>query len=451
MATDVMDLPPQNLDAEQCVLGSLLLDNRAFDECSEVLLAEHFYFDINRTIYEAICGMVAESQPIDIVTLAENLSATGKLDDIGGPPYLLQLLEKVPHAAHAKYYAEIVSSRWEQRELRGICQESLSAMRDPGADTTELVENHERSLFAMADKRCAAASILSIADILPDTMSQMDFRIAGGSSGAVPSGFPNLDEYTAGFHKKNLTILAARPSVGKTSFVCNVADWFVRRAACPTAFFCLEQSRGELAERFLSIRTHINGHSIRKGLVTREERLALAEASRELSMLPLWIDDTASRSVAQISSICRRLKRKSGLGAVIIDYLQLIEPESKKDMREVQVSTISRRLKQLAKDLDVPVIALSQMNRGVVNREDKRPRLCDLRESGAIEQDADMVMFLHRPDAYDPEDQPGFAELILAKNRSGPQCIINLEWKKETMQFVDGQSAMQDQLSGAGF
>ena len=446
-----IELPPQSLDAEQCVLGSLLLDNRSYDAISETLLPEHFYSDVHRDIFVTICGMVADGKPFDVVTLAESLHSTGKLVEIGGPVFLMDLLEKVPHAAHVKHYAGIVTDRWEKRELRGICQESLSAMRDPGADTTELVENHERSLFAMADKRCAAASILSVADILPDTMSQMDFRIAGGSSGAVPSGFRNLDEKTAGFHKKNLTILAARPSVGKTSFVCNVADWFVGRAACPTAFFSLEQSRVELAERFLSIRTHINGHSIRKGLVTPEERIALAEASRELSMLPLWIDDTASRSVAQISSICRRLKRKSGLGAVIIDYLQLIEPESKKDMREVQVSTISRRLKQLAKDLDVPVIALSQMNRGVVNREDKRPRLCDLRESGAIEQDADMVMFLHRPDAYDPEDQPGFAELILAKNRSGPQCIINLEWKKETMQFVDGQSAMQDQPSGVGF
>jgi len=440
-ASDVY-MPPQNLDAEQSLLGSLMLDNRSFDEVSDVLRAEYFYSEPNRILYETISGMISARLPVDAVTLAERLFATGKLADAGGADYLIQVMEKVPHASHAKYYAGIVCEKWEQRELSAICQSSLRSLSDKNADTTEVVEQHEKALFAIADRKLSATSArMSIKDIVPETLARLNSKMSGAPSGVVLSGFRGLDTMTSGFHPQNLAILAARPSMGKTALVCNLADWFVSTAGCPTAFFSLEQSRYELTERLLSIRTRINGKSIRSGVMSPDERFAIVEAARELEKLPLWIDDTASRTVAQIASICRRLKRKSGLGAIIIDYLQLIEPESKREPREVQVSGISRRLKQLAKDTDVPVICLSQLNRAVENREDKRPRLGDLRESGAIEQDADMVMFLHRPDAYNAGDKPGTAELILAKNRSGPIGIAELEWHKDSMRFVDGSGS----------
>lgn len=432
-------MPPQNIDAEQSLLGSLMLDNRAFDEVSDILRVEYFHGEANRILYETISSMVAARLPVDPVTLAERLFAIGKLADAGGADYLLQVMEKVPHASHAKYYARIIGEKWEQRELSSICQRSLRSLSDKNADTTEVVEQHEKAIFEIADRKLSSTTgRMSIRDILPETLARMDARMSGQPSGVVVSGYRDLDAKTSGFHPQNLVILAARPSMGKTALVCNLADWFVSSAGCPTAFFSLEQSRFELTERLLSIRTRLDGQKIRKGVLTADERFAVIEAARELEGLPLWIDDTASRSVAQIASICRRLKRKDGLGAVIVDYLQLVEPESKRDPREVQVAGISRRLKQLAKDLDVPVICLSQLNRGVESREDKRPRLGDLRESGAIEQDADVVMFLHRPDAYSPDERPGVAELILAKNRSGPIGIVDLEWQSASMRFVDG-------------
>jgi replicative DNA helicase len=225
--------------------------------------------------------------------------------------------------------------------------------------------------------------------------------------------------------------------MGKTAFVCNIAEWCAGAGETATLIFSLEQSKLELAERFLCIRAKLDGHRLRKGQLEPDERHALLEASSELSRLPLFIDDQPGRTVAQISAICRRLKRSSKLGLVVIDYLQLIEPEDKRANREQQIAQITRRLKAIAKECELPLIALSQLNRGVELREDKRPRLADLRESGAIEQDADIVMFLHRPDAYNPEDRPGLAEVIVAKHRSGPTGIVNLQWRRESMRFDD--------------
>lgn len=438
---DSLTLPPQDLTAERSVLGGILLDGRGYDDVCEILKPSHFYSDVHGAIYTSIAELLDSGKPADAVTVADRLDAANLLDDVGGVPYLLEILEAVPHSAHTVHYANIVRDKWTKRELSGICTGSLRTIHgDSSASTDEVLEDHERALFRLADQKQSANQEMSIRDILGLTISAMDERIKNPQSvPGLSSGFEGLDLLTSGFHPATLSILAARPSMGKTALICNLADWFMANNKL-TLLFSLEQSKLELAERFLSIRSRIDGHAIRKGALDGPQRLAVMEAASSLSESGnMFIDDTAGRSVAEIRSICRRIKRKHGLGVIVIDYLQLIEPEDKRAMREVQVATISRRLKALAKDMNVPVICLSQLNRGVETRDDKRPRLADLRESGAIEQDADIVMFLHRPDAYNPEDRPGLAELIVAKHRSGPVGIVNLTWKKETMRFVDGE------------
>jgi replicative DNA helicase len=434
-----LDVPPQHLESERALIGSLLLDNRVYDDICELVKPEHFYSDVHCSVYKIISALIDNGKPADAVTVAEKLDATGVLSEVGGVPFILQLLESVPHSGHAAHYAGIVVEKWSLRSLQGICQDSLRSIR---ADGDDVLEEHERALFALADQQKSSNQEMSIGDILVETIAAIDHRSKNPTAVAgVSSGFTDVDLMTNGFHKTTLTILAARPSMGKTAFVCNLADWFIS-SGVSTLMFSLEQSKLELAERFLAIRSKVDGHAIRKGNIAPADRHAILEASSELSQQGnMWIDDTASRSVAQIKAIARRIKRKHGLGIIIIDYLQLIEPEDKKATRENQVAAISRRLKALSKDLDVPVICLSQLNRGVETRDDKRPRLADLRESGAIEQDADIVMFLHRPDAYDPEDRPGLAEIIIAKHRSGPVGIVNLQWRKETMRFEDQKPA----------
>lgn len=449
-ARDQLYVPPQNLAAERSVLGCLLLDNRCYDDVALVLQSGHFYADIHGELYAAVSEMVATGKPVDSVTLADHLQARGRLEEIGGVPYLLEILEAVPHSAHATHYAGIVRETWLARSLQSICQDSLRSILEVGGAAEELLEKHEQSLFALTDQRLTLNQEKPLREILGEALAALNDRMTHPER--VPGlslGFPELDSMTNGLAPTTLTILAARPSMGKTAFVCNIADWQMSTGkAC--VIFSLEQSRLELAERFVCIRSRLDSHRVRKGLLEPHERHALLDAAAELQAAPLWIDDTPGRTVAEMISICRRLKRKrGGLDVVIIDYLQLIEPEDRKAHRELQISTISRRLKGLAKELQVPVICLSQLNREVERREDKRPKLADLRESGAIEQDADLVMFLHRPEVYDVDDRPGQAELILAKHRSGKIGIVNLEWQAHSMRFQDPEPSNSYQTEQA--
>lgn len=443
-------LPPQNLVAERSVLGSVLLENHGIDEIADILRPEHFYSDVNSIVYAAILKLHEGSTKVDAVTLAEELDKRNQLEDIGGVPYVLEILEAVPHAAHVKYYAEIVRDKWIQRTLTNVCTEVLRDCYEGTDDTSDVLTKAERGIFDILENQDVSQK-LSMEDIMMATLDRINTRMGKeGSISGLPTGFVELDRQTNGFQPSELVILAARPSMGKTAFVCNIAEWCAGAGETSTLIFSLEQSKLELAERFLCIRAKLDGHRLRKGQLEPDERHALLEASSELSRLPLFIDDQPGRTVAQISAICRRLKRNKSLGLVIIDYLQLIEPEDKRANREQQIAQITRRLKGIAKENDLPIIALSQLNRGVELREDKRPRLADLRESGAIEQDADIVMFLHRPDAYNPEDRPGLAEVIVAKHRSGPTGIVNLQWRKESMRF-DDYDAMIDSGSTTNF
>ena len=435
---EALRVPPQNLDAERGVLGSIMLLNEAIDDVGEVLKGEHFYSDAHQKIYAAIRELYENNvRGIDAVTLAEELMRRGEFEEVGGAAYLTEILEAVPHAAHVRYYAKIVREKWMQRTLIYSCTEILSASYDLSTDIEDLLQNAERSIFSILEEQEGGGNLV-ISDILMETFHRIDERMnREGDVSGTTTGFTDLDATTTGLQPTELVILAARPSMGKTALVCNIAEAVARKAAKGVLLFSLEQSNLELAERFLCITAKVNGHDLRAGNLTAEQRDHLMMASDDLSRLPLFIDDKPGRTMGQIAALARRLHRKSPLGVIIIDYLQLVEPDDKGMPREQQIASISRRLKFLAKELRVPVIALAQLNRGVELREDKRPRLADLRESGSIEQDADMVMFLHRPDAYDPEDRPGEAEVVIAKHRSGPTGIVRLTWRKEFMRFED--------------
>ncbi len=433
---DEIRLPPQNLDAERGVLGSILLMNEAIDEVGESLKADHFYSDAHQKIFAAIHHLYENNvRGIDAVTLAEELIRRSELEEIGGGPYLAEILESVPHAAHVRYYAGIVRAKWMQRSLIYACTDILADSYDMSGEVDDLLQSAERRIFGILEQTENTGN-LAIGDILIDAFDRIDERINRvGEVSGITTGFSDLDDHTTGFQPTELIILAARPSMGKTALVCNMAEAVARKSGKGVLLFSLEQSNLELAERFLCITARVNGHDLRAGNLSDEQREQLIEASDSLHDLPLFIDDKPGRTMTQVAALARRQHRKSPLGLIIIDYLQLIEPEEKSAPREQQIAGISRRLKFLAKELNVPVVALAQLNRGVELREDKRPRLADLRESGAIEQDADMVMFLHRPDQYDPEDRPGEAEVIIAKHRSGPTGIVRLTWRKEFMRF----------------
>lgn len=436
-------VPPASLDAEKSVLGSLLLLNESIDEVAEVLEESHFYSDRHRAIYHAIMELYeAGVRGIDVVTVGDQLDKQKELEASGGHAYLLELLQTVPHAAHAKYYATIVREKALQRALILACTGILRDCYETDKPIEDVLQSAEREIYRIAETREGQDKI-SIDEILIEAWERIEERASKeGAATGLATGFTDLDAKTNGFQPSELIILAARPSMGKTALVCNWAE-AIAESGHGVLLFSLEQSKLELAERFLCIRAQVDGHRMRSGLLDDAERHRLLEATSELNEMPLYIDDRPGRTVSQIAAIARRLSRQNGLGIIIVDYLQLIEPEDKRAPREQQIAFISRRLKFIAKELRIPVVALAQLNRGVELREDKRPRLADLRESGAIEQDADLISFLHRPSAYDPEDRPGEAEVIIAKHRSGPTGMVTLTWRPQFMRFEDFTGAME--------
>jgi replicative DNA helicase len=437
-ANELFDkIPPQDLEAERAVLGSILLQNDAIDEVLGQIQGPQFYADANRKIFEAVHAMYENGiRGIDSLTLRDEMERRGELQEVGGVPYLVKLLETVPHAAHAEYYAKIVRNKYLQRSLINACTDSLREAFYGNEEIEDILGRAEQRVFGIVEQQ-SHIDKTAIADILEETFARIFERMdKEGTLSGIPSGFNSLDDMLSGFQPAELIILAARPSMGKTALVCNFA-LAIAKAGHGVLLFSLEQSKLELAERLLCIHAKLNGHKLRQGTLDEVEQHALMEGAGELKTFPIFIDDTAGQTMTRISAISRRLKRRSDIGIVIIDYLQLIEAEDKNLPREQQISSITRRLKFLSKELHIPVVALGQLNRGVEQREDKRPRLADLRESGAIEQDADIVMFLHRPDAYEPDDRPGEADLIVAKNRHGPIGTAELVWLKQALKFAD--------------
>ena len=448
--------PPQNLEAERGLLGSILLDNHFVDEVADVLIADHFYLDSHQRIYKAILRLHESGvHAFDPITVGDSLKQQNELQEVGGYDYLNELLESVSHAAHAKYYAHIIRDKAIQRRLIFACTDILRNAYDATSETEDLLNQAEQQIFSILEQQ-ESGNKFELSEILLETFKRIaDRRERGGSISGLSTGFRDLDKQTNGLQSSELVILAARPSMGKTAFVLNLAEAVADRSQAGVIIFSLEQSKHELAERFLCIRGKLDMHKLRKGELTEDEYDKLMRTASELDALPVFIDDQPGRSMSQINAICRRLKRKDDIRLVVIDYLQLIEPEDKRAPREQQIAQITRRLKFLAKELSIPVMALAQLNRGVELRDDKRPRLADLRESGAIEQDADIVMFLHRPEMYNVEDHPGEAEIIVAKHRNGPTGIVKLNFEKQFLRFQDyvsdGPSMPDFREGGGGF
>jgi replicative DNA helicase len=430
-------LPPQNLEAEQGVLGSILLDNEVLHDIIPVLRAADFYRDSHQIIYRAIRDLYDQAKAVDSITLEEELRRREELDKIGGLDTILQILSSVPHAANARYYAQIVKEKAVARELIESANETLRDCYSNAYDAENLLAAAERRVFAIAEDQ-VSGDTSELKDVIVEAMARIDARVAAKQPlTGVGTGFADLDEITGGFQGSQLVILAARPSMGKTAMALNICEHAAVELKTAVLLVSLEMGKMELAERLLCARSRVFGDKLRKGRgLTHADMIALGRGYEELnSGAVIMIDDTPSRNMLQITANARRLKLRHKIGLVVVDYIQLIDSEESRDSRQEQIAKISRRLKTLARELDVPVIALSQLNRAVETREDRRPRMADLRESGAIEQDADLVLLLHRPDYYDPNDQPGIAELIVAKNRNGATGTVKFSFLKNIMRF----------------
>jgi replicative DNA helicase len=429
-------LPPQSREAECSVLGSMLRDNGVISDVVPLLRAESFYADAHQKIYQAIVSLNDKGgQPVDVMLLAEELFQRKQIEDVGGYAYLAELWGAAPTAANAIYYAKIVRDRALVRNLIHTGTEILRDAYDQSQPAEELLEQAEKKILHLSEMGVAGQTS-TLQEALQLAYDRIDAVSTGDlSNSGIPTGYPDLDEITAGFRNEEVTIIAARPSIGKTSFALNLIRNIVLQEKLPAFFVSLEQSRMELAERLLCCHARVDSHKMRTGRLSADDITQLIQAGGELGPAKLFLDDAAGQTMLRIAANARRLKARQNLKIVVIDYLQLIEPENRRDPRQEQVAQASRRLKFLAKELKIPVVALAQVNRSSEERQDHRPRLADLRESGSIEQDADVVMLLHRPDRYEPGQNENVVEVIVGKNRNGPTGEITLAYIKQYMRF----------------
>lgn len=422
---DSLKVPPHSVDAEQAVIGGLLLDNRAWEKIADRVAEEDFYRNDHRLIFTAIRQLEEKSQPFDAVTLSEWLESNNQLEEVGGLMYLGRLAKETPSAANIVAYADIVRERSVLRQLIEVGTDiSTSGYQPDGRESQELVENAEKSIYQIAEQGVRSrGGFQGIKQLLTKTVETIDhlFETEGAITG-VPTGFDKFDEMTTGLHPGELVIVAGRPSMGKTTFAMNVAEnAAIGPTKAPVAVFSMEMPGEQLAMRMISSLGRVDQHHIRTGQLTDEDWPRITSAVHMLSEANIHVDDTPALSPGEIRARARRLKRKNGLGLIVVDYLQLMQVKGGSENRATEISEISRNLKALAKELEVPVIALSQLNRSLEQRTDKRPIMSDLRESGAIEQDADLIVFIYRDEVYN-EDSPqkGTAEIIISKQRNGP-------------------------------
>jgi replicative DNA helicase len=441
---DYGKVPPQAVDMEEAVLGAIMIDKEAAITILDILKAESFYKDTHQKIFRAIADLSAREFAVDLYTVTEELRATNELESVGGPVYLTQLTSKVASAAHVEYHARIVSQKYIQRELIRVATEIQNRSFDDTYDITELLDYSEDSIFQIAEGNIKR-EVAPIHEVIKEAIREIEE--AGKREDAlvgIPSGFTKLDRLTSGWQKSELTIIAARPSMGKTAFALSMARNMAIDHGKKVAIFSCEMSSVQLVNRLIVAETDIPGGKIKNGRLNEEEWKQLDSRIKRLVQAPIFIDDTPAITITELRAKCRRLMAQHKLDLVIIDYLQLMTGPQNSGSREQEVSNISRSLKSIAKELSVPVIALSQLNRSAELRGgSKRPQLSDLRESGAIEQDADMVVFIHRQDKFgilefeDGSSTKGIAEIILAKNRNGPVDDVRLRFREEKAFFVD--------------
>jgi replicative DNA helicase len=434
--------PPHNLDAEQSVLGAILLSDRSLYALviEEGLRPEDFYRERHGTIYDAMLSLYNESEPVDVLTVIDRLKRMSQLDGVGGPAAVDELTGVVPAAGHARRYAQIVRENALLRRLLKASYEIQESVLGHQAPPRELVEQAEKTMLEVArDDR--QKDFRTIDAVLHEELDKLHrLSVEGTSLTGTPSGFKDLDEITGGFQRGNLIIIAARPAMGKSALVCNIAENAAVKNGKPVALFSLEMAEAELAQRFVASQASIKGEELRKGRVAERRWPKILAASQRLASAPLWIDDSSDVGMLEIRAKARRLhsQLEDGLGLIIIDYLQLMRTDSRYDSRVTAVGELSRGLKILARELEVPVIALSQLSRAVEQRPDKRPQLSDLRESGNLEQDSDLVMFIYREDYYDEEsEREGEADLIISKHRNGATGRVTLTFQKEYPRFMN--------------
>ncbi len=429
---------PSNVDAERAVLGALLLHPDAVGEVSQVLRADDFYQPPHRVIFEAILETFDARSISDIIAVEEALSKRGRLDEAGGRDALLDLAGCVLSAAGVQYHAEIVREKAIQRQLLETCLDVSRLAYENSTDARELLDEAERRIFEIA-RVSMASEVRGIAEILQETFTRIEsLRRREGRLTGVPTGFDDLDDLTSGLQPGELIVVAGRPSMGKTSFALNIAE----RASGQgnghhgIALFSLEMSNQQVIQNMLCARAQIDGQALRKGRITDLQMRRLQDEAASLYEAPLYVDDSPGLTIAGLRAKCRRLKQQHDIRMIVLDYLQLMSVGGRSESRQQEIAMISRSLKGLARELKVPVVALSQLNRDVENRDDHRPRMSDLRESGAIEQDADVVMLLHRAEYYKrTEDNTGLAQVIVAKQRNGPTGEVTLRFFREYMRF----------------
>src|SRR5678815_2259459 len=427
---------PHNLEAEKCVLGAILIDNPSFNQAAEVIGSDDFFRDAHRRIFEKMIGLSERSQPIDPVTLKDELTRSGELDEVGGPAYVASLTDGVRRPANVEFYAKIVKEKSTLRNLIQSANDVLVRAYDAEEDADNLLDEAERSIFQIAENRMRSGFV-SLAELVDGGWKQLEkLQEHTGNVTGVPTGFVDLDEMTSGFQKSDLVIVAARPSMGKTSLVLNLSLHAAIEAGKCVGVFSLEMSKEQLFMRMLTSEARVDAHRFRGGFLGEQDYARLVEAFARLHDAKVFIDDTPSAGILEMRAKARRLKLEHGLDMIIVDYLQLMQGRGKFDNRQQELASISRALKILAKELEIPILALSQLSRAPETRGDHRPQLSDLRESGALEQDADVVMFIFREDMYRTEggepnpEAEGTAEIIVGKQRNGPTGTARLAFLK---------------------
>lgn len=452
-------IPPQARELEEAVLGAILIEKDAISYVSDILKVESFYVDAHGTIYEAIQNLFGKSQPIDLLTVTEELRKSGKLEEVGGAYYISELTNKIASSANVDYHARIIIQKFIQRELIRISNDIIRDAYEDTTDVFDLLDKAEKRIYEITDKNLRS-SVQGIGHLVSKSLKQIDGLINrndGLLEDSVPSGYMELDKMTSGWKATDLVIIAARPSMGKTAFVLNLARNAAVDFNMPVAIFSLEMGAVQLAKRLISLECEIDAQKVANGKMSDNEFALLHDKVERLSAAPIYINDQPAINIYELRAQCRRLQNAHGIKMVIIDYLQLMSGGGDKDKgskgmtREQEISTISRSLKGLAKELNIPVIALSQLNRSVETRGgEKKPQLSDLRESGSIEQDADMVMFLYRPEYYNLTDGQdgtpvkGVAEVIISKHRNGPTGSVELRFNKNYGRFYDAGGLYDD-------
>jgi replicative DNA helicase len=443
--------PPQDIVAEQSVLGGMMLSKDAIADVVEVVRSNDFYRPAHETIFEAITDLYSRGEPADAVTVSDELTKRGEINRVGGPAYLHELIQMVPTAANAGYYAEIVAERAILRRLVSAGTKIVQLGYGQDGEVEDLVNQAQAEVFSVAERR-QGEDYVALSEVMESAMDEIE---AAGHRGegitGVPTGFYELDELTHGLHPGQMIVIAARPAVGKSTFALDFARSAAIKHKLPTVFFSLEMSRNEIAMRLMSAEATIQLQDLRRGTLRDEHWAKIAKVMGPLNESPLFIDDSPNMSLMEIRAKCRRLKQQHGLKLVVLDYLQLMSSGKKVESRQQEVSEFSRALKLLAKELEVPVIALSQLNRGSEQRQDKRPMVSDLRESGSIEQDADMVILLHREDVYNKESpRAGEADILVAKHRNGPTKDIVVAFQGHYSRFAN-MAVDSGDSEGGGF